>query len=82
MNDQEKLRIFLVEQKYITVAVTLDDGTPWAATVRIKRQSGNVFEWDSFLTAEHSKAIATHPSIAMTMFTADDGNTPIDHLDT
>lgn len=69
MTDQEQLNKFLGEQNYMTLAVVLDDGTPWATPVRIKSRQGNVFEWDSKTDTEHSKAIASRPNIAISMFT-------------
>ena len=70
MTDQEKLQEFLSEQKYMTIAVTLDDGRPWATPVRIKKWDGaNVFEWDSKLDTEHSKAIERRPDVAINIWT-------------
>lgn len=72
MSNQEQLLKFLDEQKYMTIAVTLDDGTPWATPVRIKKWDGqNVFEWDSKIDTEHSKAIEARPGIALSMWTPD-----------
>lgn len=68
MDDNEKAKLFLEDQQYMVLAVTLSDGTPWATPVRIQRQEGNVFEWDSVLTTEHSKAIAMNPKMAITIF--------------
>lgn len=75
MNDQEQLNTFLAEQKYMTIAVTLDDGTPWATPVRIKLQWGTVFEWDSKTDTDHSKAIAKRPGIAISIYTPEGDNT-------
>lgn len=69
MNDEEYLKQFLAEQKYMTLAVTLDDGTPWATPVRIKLHWGRAFEWDSKTDTEHSKAIAKRPTVAISIFT-------------
>lgn len=69
MNDKGHLNTFLSEQQYMTIAVTLDDGTPWATPVRIRRWEGKVFEWDSMLDTEHSKAIAKRPTIAISIWT-------------
>lgn len=68
MNDDEKAKQFLSKQKYMVVAVTLDDGTPWAVPVRIQRWEGNEFEWDSKLDTVHSQAIAARPEMAITVF--------------
>lgn len=75
MNDSERLNTFLAEQKYMTLAVTLDDGTPWATPVRIKKWEGKRFEWDSHVGTEHSKAIATRPSVAISIWTPESDNT-------
>lgn len=53
----------------MVLAVVLDDGTPWATPVRIKQWDGKAFEWESMVTTEHSKAIATRPDIAISIFT-------------
>jgi nitroimidazol reductase NimA-like FMN-containing flavoprotein (pyridoxamine 5'-phosphate oxidase superfamily) len=68
MNDQQRLNNFLSRQQFMVLAVTLDDGTPWATPVRIQHREGNVFEWDSATGTEHSKAIAARPDIAMTIY--------------
>ncbi len=69
MSDQERLNTFLAEQKYMTIAVTLDDGTPWATPLRIKRRDGASFEWDSKTDTEHSRAISQRPQVAVSIFT-------------
>lgn len=69
MSDQEQLNKFLSEQNYMTLAVTLDDGTPWATPVRISSWDGKTFEWDSKTDTVHSKAIAQRPQIALSIFT-------------
>jgi hypothetical protein len=75
MTDQEQLNKFLAEQKYMVIAVTLDDGTPWATPVRIKTQFMGGFEWDSKLDTEHSKAIAKRPQIAISIYTPETDST-------
>lgn len=75
MNDQEQLNTFLAEQDYITLAVTLDDGTPWATPLRIKHRDGATFEWVSKLDTEHSKAIASRPQVALSVYTAQSDTT-------
>ena len=52
----------------MTIAVVLDDGTPWAVPVKIQLQWGNAFEWDSKLDAEHSQAIAKRPDISISLY--------------
>jgi len=68
MNDQQKLERLLGDEQYMVLAITLGDGTPWAVPVRIKSRKGNMFEWDSSLAAEHSKAIGVKTSAAVTIF--------------
>lgn len=75
MNDREQLNTFLAEQHYMTIAVTLDDGTPWATPVRIKAREGKKFEWESGIDTEHSKAIAKRPDIAISIWTPDSDDT-------
>lgn len=69
MNDSEQLNTFLAEQRYMTIAVTLDDGTPWATPVRIKTWEGKVFEWESKIDTEHSNAITKRPNVAISIWT-------------
>jgi nitroimidazol reductase NimA-like FMN-containing flavoprotein (pyridoxamine 5'-phosphate oxidase superfamily) len=68
VSDQEQLNTFLAEQKYMTLAVTLDDGTPWATPVRIKAREGKAFDWESKIDTEHSKAITKRPNVAISMW--------------
>ena len=68
MTDQERLEQFLSEQKHMVLAVTLDDGTPWAVPVRIQLFWERAFEWDSRIDAVHSEAIAKRPEVAITIF--------------
>lgn len=69
MNDKERLEQLLDEQQFMVLAVSLDDGTPWATPVRIQAHDGfTSFEWDSHLQTEHSKAIAERPAMAVTIF--------------
>lgn len=69
MSDSERLEQLLDEQQLMVLAVSLDDGTPWAVPVRIQTHDGCAsFEWDSHLQTEHSKAIAKHPAMAITIF--------------
>ena len=75
MTDQAQLNKFISEQKYMTIAITLDDGTPWATPVRIKQREGKVFEWDSKLDTDHSKAIAARPAVAISMWTPEGDDT-------
>lgn len=68
MNDKEYLEEFLKRTEYMVLAVTLDDGTPWAVPVRLRQRKGNEFEWDSKLDTEHSRALTARPNIAVTSF--------------
>ena len=68
MNDTEKLTQFLSKQQYMILAVILPDGTPWVFPVRLRRWEANVFEWDSKLDTEHSKALEMQPEMAVTMY--------------
>ena len=69
MTDQERLNTFLATQRYMTIAATLDDGAPWATPVRIQAWNGKTFEWDSKTDTEHYRAIASRPSVAISIFT-------------
>jgi len=68
MDDTQKIEQLLSEQQYMVLAVTLEDGTPWAVPVRIQARNGNEFEWDSLLTTEHSNTLVTTPKMAITIF--------------
>jgi len=68
MDDNEKTKQFLSEQQFMVLAVTLDDGTPWAVPVRMVRQESNEFEWDSALGTVHSQAIEARSDMAITLF--------------
>jgi len=72
MNDKEIAGRFLARSKHMVVAVTLEDGTPWGVPVRITRQEGRVFEWDSKPEAVHSQAIARNEAISLVVFSVDD----------
>lgn len=69
MDDKQRLEQLFSEQEYMVLAVALDDNTPWVVAVRIREHEGvKSFEWDSHLQTEHSKAIAKHPTAAITVF--------------
>ncbi len=70
--DQQRLQRLLGKQKYMVLAVTLEDGTPWAVPVRVLGHSKNEFTWDSRLDTVHSIAITERPSVAVTMFYSDE----------
>jgi len=72
MSDKQIVKALLEKSKHMIVAVTLDDDTPWAVPVRIKQRNGWVFEWDSMPTTVHSQAVATHPTIALIVFSIDE----------
>lgn len=63
MDDQQKVTEFLQNQTHMVVTVVLANGKPWAVPVRILHHEPNVFEWDSGVDTEHSKAIAENPEI-------------------
>ena len=50
------------------LAVTLDDGSPWAVPVRIARWQGKEFEWDSRIDTLHSQALIARPAMVVTVF--------------
>lgn len=68
MDDQQKIEQLLTAIPYAVLAVTLDDGTPWAVPVRLRRADNREFEWDSRLDTLHSQAIAVRPQMALTVF--------------
>ena len=68
MDDSATLKQFLTAAGYMVLAVTLDDGTPWATPVKIQKWDGNTFEWDSKVDTVHSKAIAARPHVALSIF--------------
>lgn len=68
MTDTERTTRFLEQQKYMTIAVVLDDGTPWATPVRVQAHGEGYFEWDSRTDTMHSQAIVRNPTIAISMF--------------
>ena len=69
MTDEEKLEQFLGTQQHMVLAVTLEDGTPWAVPVKIQqRESLAVFEWDSRLDTVHSQALKVHPQMALMIY--------------
>jgi nitroimidazol reductase NimA-like FMN-containing flavoprotein (pyridoxamine 5'-phosphate oxidase superfamily) len=68
MNDHEIVQQLLHECDHMVVAVTLDDGTPWAVPVHMVSDDNWVFEWNSKPTTVHSRAIAKRPSVALTVF--------------
>jgi hypothetical protein len=68
MNDKQRIQQFLENQKFMVVAVVLDDGSPWAVPVRIQRREGAEFEWDSKTSTVHSQALAANPLASITIF--------------
>ena len=63
-DDNVFVQDFLGEQHFMVLAVTLDDGTPWAVPVRISRWQGREFEWDSKTDTLHSQARARRAAMA------------------
>lgn len=72
MSDEQKLERLLSEQQFMVLAVTLDDGTPWAVPVRIAKREDKEFYWDSALETVHSKALLARPQAAITIFQKDE----------
>lgn len=68
MDELTRTKEFLASQGHMVVAVTLEDGTPWAVPVKIQRWDGKEFEWDSRLDTIHSQALESHPDMAITIF--------------
>jgi len=68
MNDTERVKEFLKNQTHMVVAVVLNDSTPWAVPVKIKRWEGGEFEWDSKLNTIHSLALESNPHASVTIF--------------
>ncbi len=64
----ERLRTFLNTVQFMVLAVTLDDGTPWAVPVKLQAWDGKAFEWDSKVDTVHSRALAVRPRVALTMY--------------
>jgi len=71
MTDEEQVHDFLASQKYMIIAVALSDGTPWATPVKIQRWDKNIFEWDSVVSTDHSRAIELHPDISLALYRPD-----------
>lgn len=70
MTDIERIKKLLTTQKYMVISVVLENGTPWAVPVAIKRWQKNIFEWESMRTTEHSKALELNKNMAVTIFEA------------
>lgn len=68
VSDHDKVRDFIERQTHMVLAVTLEDGTPWAVPVKIQARDGSSFEWDSKLTTEHSKVLELHPHMSIVMY--------------
>lgn len=72
MHDTDIALQLLSKSQHMVVAVTLEDGTPWAVPVHMVRGDGKIFEWDSKPETVHSRAIALQPNISLTVFSIDD----------
>lgn len=72
MNDTAIARQLLRKAQHLVLAVTLEDGTPWAVPVHMVRGDGKIFEWNSRPATLHSQAIARQPHVALTVFSVDD----------
>ena len=64
----EYIKAFLKRQTHMTIAVTCEDGSPWAVPVHIKLWDGDVLEWESDTGSIHSRAIEGEPQIAISMY--------------
>lgn len=68
MTDNEKLEQLFTDQQFMVLAITLDDGTPWAVPVRVFKREGSEFWWESSLETVHSQAISKRTDAAVTIF--------------
>ncbi len=64
-------RQFLEAAKYAVIAVTTQDGTPWAVPVAVQRYKNQTIEWFSKTDTVHSIAIEQNPVVALTVFMGD-----------
>lgn len=71
MTDDEILNQLLSEVVHMVVAVTLDDGTPWAVPVHIKHHDGKQFVWESKPATVHSQAITKNAQVCLLIFSID-----------
>lgn len=72
MTDTERVKELLATKQDMVLAVTCDDGTPWAVPVHVQLQWGVAFEWDSMIDSLHSKALTEQSDMAITVFEAGD----------
>lgn len=71
MTDEQGVEDFLQTQHHMVLAVTLEDGSPWAVPVAVLRREGiSIFEWDSRTDAVHSLALARDSRAAITLYRA------------
>ena len=69
--DEQKTEEFLAGQTHMVLAVTLEDGSPWAVPLKIQRRDGlRTFEWDSRTDAVHSHPLLETLQAAVTVFRA------------
>ncbi len=68
MSLEQKAAEFLTTQRHMIIAVTCEDGRPWAVPVAIQHYAGGQFEWDSRLDTVHSQAIARDPRVAVCLY--------------
>lgn len=62
---------FLLRQKYVVLAVRLENNKPWVVPVTIRKWQRLELDWESKNDKLHSKAIEIHPEMAITMFDTD-----------
>jgi hypothetical protein len=72
MSDQERVKEFLKTASIMVIAVTLEDSSSWAVPVKIQKQEGNIFEWDSKLDTVHSTALGHKPEMSVVIFEKSD----------
>ncbi len=58
----------LAENRYVVLATVDDSGSPWASPVWFAHRALTTIVWVSSPDARHSRAIATDPRIAVTVF--------------
>ena len=71
--DGVKAQEFLDMTEFMTLAVTQENGKPWAVPVHVARREGWTFYWDSTQDAVHSQCIEKSPDVMLSMFRLSDG---------
>jgi general stress protein 26 len=68
MTDQEKFINFLAQSRHMVLAVTLEDGRPWAVPLKVQEHGSDFVEWDSRTDTLHSQAIERDPRVMLLMY--------------